>query len=47
MSKIFKSNWIKPIVLISLLIGSILFIKTTPIEITSGDSIAELFYLEK
>ncbi|WDP91698.1 MAG: hypothetical protein HUN04_19115 [Desulfobacter sp.] len=47
MSKIITSNWIKPIILVSLLIGSIIFVQTIPVEITSGDSIAELFYLEK
>lgn len=39
-------NWIKHVVLIGLIIGSIVFVKTIPVEITPGDAIWELFYLE-
>ena len=42
-----RLNWIKPVVLIGLIIGSILFLGTIPVEITPGDAVSELFYLVK
>lgn len=47
MFRIIKRDHIKPIVLIGLIIGSIIFVEMIPVEITSGDAINELFYLEK
>ncbi len=47
MLKIMKTDKVKPIVLIVLLIGSILFVKTIPVEITDGNAIKEVNYLKK
>jgi len=47
MFKISHPHQIKAIVLIGLIIGSIIFVKMIPVEITSGDAIKELHYLIK
>ena len=47
MLKLIKTDHIKPLVLIGLLIGSILFLEMVPVEITSGDAIKDLFYFGK
>lgn len=39
--------WIKSFVLFGLIIGSIIFVETIPVEIIPGDAILELYYLEK
>ena len=43
----FTRTWIKPLVLFGLIIGSIVFVETIPVEITPGGDISELFYLKK